>query len=254
MFEWLMTLPQLVQNVVVFAFMLLMAFICAIAWRGFSLRTRLLSIDTTAKEKNDSGKGFDISSNHIVHYKNLRKTLKRDVKDCGRYLYASFRTLFINAEKDAGVSNVGIEKHPEVSEFLSILERAIDNIFVKSSCYVIFGDHFPERKKDDNGNYSESEKEFSDRFKLQLSNECSTTIYKLMLADIGSDWEIGTITYSDFEKKYLMSEDSVALFNRKVHGLLMKSLVRRDDLFEQIIRNDNSEFRDLVSEWEIVYG
>lgn len=253
MSEIFISLPEWIQNTVVMSVVLLVIFICALAWRGFSFKSKVVSIDTKAKAK-VKGSGFYIYSGHLVHFKNLRKTLKRDVKDAGRDLRAILRTLFINAMKDSGVSPVGVEKHEDLKEFLSRLDSSIDMIFVKGICYVIFGDHFPERETDETGSYTESELDFNKRFKLELSSYCNETTYRLMRADIGSEWNIGSITFSDFENNYLMSEDVVSTVDSKIHGLLMKAQVRRDGLFKQIKRNDSSELKDLVSEWEIVYG
>ena len=254
MYKYLANLPDWVEYLIILFSCSVILFLCILVWRGISLSIlKVVSIDTKTKN-GKSRSGILIPADHIVQFSRLRRKIKRDVLDNKNEFYAIFRTMKINALKDSGVSHAGIEKNEELLEYLVNLSDMLKGIFVKQTCSVIFGDHFPERKKNRAGEFVESEFDFHQRFKKEFAKDQAKSIYRLMVAEVSGSWKSKSITFTDFEKNYLTTETTYKMVDDIINSLLKKSMFRRDDLFELITQNDSTDFKVLVSEWEIVYG
>lgn len=219
--------------------------------RGISFSFKGLKVDT--KRAEDNPNDIQIPISHLIQFRKLRHDIKEDILVSKGEFQAHFRTLFINYLKEEGIEHTGIENHEFVEMYEGYLEGALDTVFDPMVKKVIFGNHFPVRKVDKDGNYTESEKDYENRFFEKLTRPTTYTILRMTKNKISSDWKI-KISRSKYEKDFVSSQKNMKILLGKMSDLIVKSRERRDHVFEQIHFQDGTSIEMIKFEWEMVYG
>ena len=211
-----------------------------------------LKIGGSGKEESELIRHKRIMKDLISHYKDFKKEVKEDLEPFLKGLFTLFLSTFNKALLDYGESPIGIEHSDEVVAYEISLEKALDTIVLNNIKKTIYKNHFPVRLTDKDGNFTESEKEFSIRLKAELTEPVFSLVCALSVTSITRSWLSKKVSRKDYCERYLEEANAQAL--EYLNELFIVVQKRRNLLKAELIRNF-PELTDkrIEAEWRAMY-